>query len=97
MQWLGFEPQIRLRDSNTIADTTLPLAYFQQYVSESVILKKEAAEMIAAALNEQDLKENIQAIYQLWVSQGAEAKNAVFFRCTAFIVMMKWRCYSKAD
>ena len=56
MQWLGFEPQIRLRDSNTIADTTLPLAYFQQYVSESVILKKEAAEMIAAALNEQDLK-----------------------------------------
>ncbi|OFE41193.1 MolR family transcriptional regulator, partial [Bacillus anthracis] len=75
VQWLGFEPQIRLRDSNTIADTTLPLAYFQQYVSESVILKKEAAEMIAAALNEQDLKENIQAIYQLWVSQGAEAKK----------------------
>lgn len=31
--------------------------------------------MIAAALNEQDLKENIQAIYQLWVSQGAEAKK----------------------
>lgn len=75
VQWLGFEPRIRLRDSNTIADTTLPLAYFQQYVSESVILKKEAAEMIAAALNEQDLKENIQAIYQLWVSQGAEAKK----------------------
>ncbi len=31
--------------------------------------------MIVVALNEQDLKENIQAIYQLWVSQGAEAKK----------------------
>ncbi|SFD49395.1 protein of unknown function [Bacillus sp. 491mf] len=75
VQWLGFEPQIRLRDSDAIADATLPLAYFQQYVSESVIEKKEAAEAIGAALNEQDLKENIQAIYQLWISQGAEAKK----------------------
>ncbi|MFI7996089.1 hypothetical protein ACFMKC_20030, partial [Acinetobacter baumannii] len=41
----------------------------------SVIEKKEAVEAIGAALNEQDLKENIQAIYQLWISQGAEAKK----------------------
>ncbi|PHB15863.1 DUF4132 domain-containing protein [Bacillus pseudomycoides] len=75
VQWLGFEPQIRLRNSDTIADATLPLAYFQQYVSESVIEKKEAAEAIGVALNEQDLKENIQAIYQLWISQGAEVKK----------------------
>lgn len=75
VQWLGFEPQIRLRDSDTIADVMIPLAYFQQYVSDSVIEKKEAAEVIGAALNEQDLKENIQAIYQLWVSQGAESKK----------------------
>ncbi|SDY95754.1 DUF4132 domain-containing protein [Bacillus sp. 166amftsu] len=75
VQWLGFEPQIRIRDSDAIADATLPLAYFQQYVSDSVIEKKEAAEVIGAALNKQDLKENIQAIYQLWISQGAEAKK----------------------
>ena len=75
MQWLEFEPQIRLRDSETIADAMIPLAYFQQYISDSVIEKKEVAEAISATLNEQDLKENIQAIYQLWVSQGAESKK----------------------
>lgn len=75
VQWLGFEPQIRLRDSDAIADATIPLAYFQQYVSDTVIEKKEAAEAVCAVLNEQDLKENIQAMYQLWISQGAEAKK----------------------
>ncbi|PGT17722.1 DUF4132 domain-containing protein [Bacillus cereus] len=75
VQWLEFEPQIRLRDSETIADAMIPLAYFQQYISDSVIEKKEVAEAISATLNEQDLKENIQAIYQLWVSQGAESKK----------------------
>lgn len=75
VQWLGFEPQIRLRDSDTIADAAIPLAYFQQYMSDAIIEKKEAAEAIALVLNGQDLRENVQALYQLWISQGADTKK----------------------
>ena len=32
VQWIGNEPQIRLRNSNEIADVKLPLAYVNQYV-----------------------------------------------------------------
>lgn len=75
VQWLGFEPQIRLHDSNTTADAAIPLAYFQQYLSDSSIEKKETAEAIGAVLNEQDLRENIQALYQLWISEGSDTKK----------------------
>ena len=71
---IGDEPQIRLRDSNEIADATIPLAYLQQYMSDSVIEKKEA-EVIESTLNEQDLKEYVQAIYQIWISEDADVKK----------------------
>ena len=69
------EPQIRLRHSNEIADATIPLAYLQQYISDSVIEKKEEAEAIGSTLNEQDLKECVQEIYQTWISQDADVKK----------------------
>ncbi|HGA0512438.1 TPA: DUF4132 domain-containing protein [Bacillus pacificus] len=75
MQLIGDEPQIRLRHSNEIADATIPLAYLQQYISDSVIEKKEAAEAIGSTLNEQDLKECVQEIYQTWISQDADVKK----------------------
>ncbi len=75
VQWTGFEPQIRLRHVNEIADETIPLAYVQQYISDSVIEKKEAAEVIGRTLNEEDLKEYVQAIYQVWISQEADVKE----------------------
>ncbi|WP_425266535.1 DUF4132 domain-containing protein [Bacillus proteolyticus] len=75
VQWMGNEPQIRLRNSNEIADATIPLAYLQQYISDSVIEKKEAAEVIGGTLNEQDLKEYVQTIYQIWISQDADVKK----------------------
>lgn len=75
MQWIGNEPQIRLRNSNEIADVKLPLAYVNQYVSDSVIEKKDAAEVISTILNEQDLKEYVQEIYQVWISQDADVKK----------------------
>ncbi|HHK5536493.1 TPA: DUF4132 domain-containing protein [Bacillus mobilis] len=75
LQLIGDEPQIRLRHSNEIADATIPLAYIQQYISDSVIEKKEAAEVIGSSLNEQDLKEYVQAIYQMWISQDADVKK----------------------
>lgn len=75
VQWMGNEPQIRLRNSNEIADATIPLAYLQQYISDSVIEKKEAAEVIGGTLNEQDLKEYVQTIYQMWISQDADVKK----------------------
>ncbi|MDQ0243206.1 hypothetical protein J2S09_000742 [Bacillus fengqiuensis] len=75
VQWLGFEPQIRLRDSDTIADAAIPLAYFQQYMSDSTIEKKEVAEAIGSVLSEQDLRENVEALFQLWISQGADTKK----------------------
>ncbi|MFK4426209.1 MULTISPECIES: DUF4132 domain-containing protein [Bacillus] len=75
VQWIGFEPTIRLRDSKEIADATVPLAYIQQYISDSVIEKKEAAEVIGSTLNEQDLKEYVQVIYQIWISQDADVKK----------------------
>ncbi|MGR3774233.1 DUF4132 domain-containing protein [Bacillus paramycoides] len=75
LQWIGDEPQIRLRNSNEIADVTIPLAYLQQYISDSVIEKKEAVEVIGSTLNEQDLKEYVQAIYQVWIYQGAKVKK----------------------
>ena len=53
---IGDEPQIRLRDSDEIADAAIPLAYLQQYISDAVIEKKETAEVIGRALNEEDLK-----------------------------------------
>ena len=75
LQLIGDEPQIRLRHSNEIADATVPLAYIQQYISDSVIEKKEAAEVIGSTLNEQDLKEYVQVIYQIWISQDADVKK----------------------
>lgn len=75
LEWSGDEPQIRLRDANEIADATIPLAYLQQYISDSVIEKKEAAEVIGSTLNEQDLKEYVQAIYQIWISEDADVKK----------------------
>ncbi|MBM6648003.1 MULTISPECIES: DUF4132 domain-containing protein [Bacillus] len=75
VQWIGFEPKICLRDSNEIADATILLAYIQQYISDSVIEKKEAAEVIGSTLNEQDLKEYVQTIYQIWISQDADVKK----------------------
>ncbi|WP_439873529.1 DUF4132 domain-containing protein [Bacillus mycoides] len=75
VQSMGNEPQIRLRNSNEIADATIPLAYLQQYISDSVIEKKEAAEVIGGTLNEQDLKEYVQTIYQIWISQDADVKK----------------------
>ena len=72
---IGDEPQIRLRHSNEIADATIPLAYLQQYISDSVIEKKEEAEAIGSTLNEQDLKECVQEIYQTWISQDADVKK----------------------
>ncbi|MCP8969761.1 DUF4132 domain-containing protein [Ectobacillus ponti] len=75
VQWLGFEPQVRLRDVETIADPILPLAYMQQYLADPVIGKKETAETIREALREEDLRELVQALYQLWISQGADAKK----------------------
>ena len=53
---IGDEPQIRLRDSDEIVDAAIPLAYLQQYISDAVIEKKETAEVIGRALNEEDLK-----------------------------------------
>ncbi len=75
LQLIGEEPQIRLRHSNEIADATIPLAYIQQYISDAVIEKKEAAEVIGSTLNEQDLKEYVQAIYQIWIFQDADVKK----------------------
>ncbi|MGN5651415.1 DUF4132 domain-containing protein [Bacillus sp. Brlt_9] len=75
LQLIGDEPQIRLRHSNEIADATISLAYIQQYISDSVIEKKEAAEVIGSNLNEQDLKEYVQAIYQMWIFQDADVKK----------------------
>ncbi|WP_429725625.1 DUF4132 domain-containing protein [Bacillus nitratireducens] len=75
VQWIGNEPQIRLRNSNELADVKLPLAYVNQYVSDSVIEKKDAAEVISTILNEQDLKEYVQEIYQVWISQDADVKK----------------------
>ncbi|OQR57156.1 DUF4132 domain-containing protein [Bacillus sp. CDB3] len=75
VQWIGNEPQIRLRNSNEIADVKLPLAYVNQYISDSVIEKKDAAEVISTILNEQDLKEYVQEIYQVWISQDADVKK----------------------
>lgn len=75
LQLMGDEPQIRLRDSNEIADATIPLAYLQQYMSDSVIEKKEAAERIGSTLHAQDLKEYVQAIYQIWISEDADVKK----------------------
>lgn len=75
LQLIGDEPQIRLRHSNEITDATISLAYLQQYISDSVIEKKEAAEIIGSSLNEQDLKECVQAIYQIWISQDADVKK----------------------
>ncbi|MDA1585132.1 DUF4132 domain-containing protein [Bacillus cereus group sp. TH230-1LC] len=75
LQLIGEEPQIRLRHSNEIADAIIPLAYIQQYISDAVIEKKEAAEVIGSTLNEQDLKEYVQAIYQIWIFQDADVKK----------------------
>ena len=72
---IGDEPQIRLRDSDEIADAAIPLAYLQQYISDAVIEKKETAEVIGRALNEEDLKEYVQTIYQIWISQDADVKK----------------------
>lgn len=72
---IGDEPQIRLRDSDEIADAAIPLAYLQQYISDAVIEKKETAEVIGRALNEEDLKECVQTIYQIWISQDADVKK----------------------
>ena len=47
----------------------------QQYISDSVIEKKEEAEAIGSTLNEQDLKECVQEIYQTWISQDADVKK----------------------
>ncbi|MGG0202052.1 DUF4132 domain-containing protein [Bacillus anthracis] len=69
------EPQIRLRDSNEIADATIPLAYVQQYILDAVIEKKEAAEVIGSMLHAQDLKEYVQTMYQIWISQDADVKK----------------------
>ncbi|MES9700689.1 DUF4132 domain-containing protein [Bacillus sp. JJ927] len=69
------EPQIRLRESNEIADVTIPLAYVQQYISDPVIEKKEVAEGIGSTLHAQDLKEYVQAIYQIWISEDADVKK----------------------
>lgn len=51
------------------------MAYIQQYISDSVIEKKEAAEVIGSTLNEQDLKEYVQTIYHIWISQDADVKK----------------------
>ena len=75
LQLIGDEPQIRLRDSDEIADAAIPLAYLQQYISDAVIEKKETAEVIGRALNEEDLKECVQTIYQIWISQDADVKK----------------------
>ncbi len=75
LQLIGDEPQIRLRDSDEIADAAIPLAYLQQYISDAVIEKKETAEVIGRALNEEDLKEYVQTIYQIWISQDADVKK----------------------
>ncbi|HDR7786390.1 DUF4132 domain-containing protein [Bacillus cereus] len=75
LQLIGDEPQIRLRHSNEIADATIPLAYLRQYISDSVIEKKEEVEAIGSTLNEQDLKECVQEIYQTWISQDADVKK----------------------
>ncbi|EJS76882.1 DUF4132 domain-containing protein [Bacillus cereus] len=75
LEWSGDEPQIRLCDSNEIADATIPLAYVQQYISDSVIEKKEAAERIGSTLHVQDLKGYVKAIYQMWISAGADVKK----------------------
>ncbi|MEI5893388.1 DUF4132 domain-containing protein [Bacillus cereus] len=75
LQLMGDEPQIRLRDSNEIADATIPLAYLQQYISDSIIEKKEAAERIGSTLHAQDLKEYVQVIYQIWISEDADVKK----------------------
>ena len=52
----------------------IPLAYLQQYISDAVI-EKETAEVIGRALNEEDLKEYVQTIYQIWISQDADVKK----------------------
>ncbi len=75
LQLIGDEPQIRLRDSDEIADAAIPLAYLQQYILDAVIEKKETAEVIGRALNEEDLKEYVQTIYQIWISQDADVKK----------------------
>ncbi|HGH7182367.1 TPA: DUF4132 domain-containing protein [Bacillus luti] len=75
LQLMGDEPQIRLRDSNEIADATIPLAYLQQYISDSIIEKKEAAERIGSTLHAQDLKEYVHVIYQIWISEDADVKK----------------------
>ena len=53
----------------------IPLAYLQQYISDAVIEKKGTAEVIGRALNEEDLKECVQTIYQIWISQDADVKK----------------------
>ncbi|SCM95719.1 Uncharacterized protein BWINRASL_03012 [Bacillus mycoides] len=75
IQWSGFEPQIRLQNLNEKADVTIPLAYLQQYISDSVIEKKEAAEVIGSTLHAQDLKEYVEAIYQIWISEDTDVKK----------------------
>ena len=40
-----------------------------------LLRRKETAEVIGRALNEEDLKEYVQTIYQIWISQDADVKK----------------------